>query len=61
VLGAGAITFVDAASIEHSSISSAEMDDVVCMTGVRIHVLPSGGTFDLHSRKAAPPPGEEGK
>ena len=60
VLGAGAITFVDAASIEHSSISSADMGDVVCMTGVRIHILPSGGTFDLHTRKAAPPPESDG-
>ena len=59
VLGAGAITVVDAAGIEHSSVSSAEVGDIVCMTGVRIHILPSGGTFDLHSRKAAPPQGAE--
>jgi cyanophycinase len=59
VLGAGAITVVDAASIEHSSISSAEMGDVICMTGVRIHLLPSGGRFDLQSRKAFPPPSQE--
>jgi cyanophycinase len=58
VLGAGAITVVDASSIEHSSVSAAEVGDVVCMTGVRLHILPSGGTFDLHTRKAAPPPGD---
>ena len=59
VLGAGAITVVDAGSIEHSSVASAEMDDVLCMTGVRIHVLPTGGRFDLQSRKAFPPPSQE--
>ena len=59
VLGAGAITVVDAGSIEHSSVASAEMGDVLCMTGVRIHVLPTGGRFDLQSRKAFPPPSQE--
>jgi cyanophycinase len=59
VLGAGAITVVDASSMEHSSIAAVEVGDPVCMTGVRIHLLPSGGTFDLHTRKAAPPPGGE--
>lgn len=60
VVGAGAITVVDAAAMEHSSVSAAEVGDVVCMTGIRIHVLPAGGTFDLHTRKAAPPPGTDG-
>ena len=59
VLGAGAITVVDAGSIEHSSVSSADVGDVICMTGVRIHLLPSGGRFDLQSRKAFPPPSQE--
>jgi cyanophycinase len=59
VLGQGAITFVDVSQIEHSSISSDEIGEPVCMTGIRIHVLPSGGTFDLHTRKAAPPPGAD--
>ncbi len=59
VLGAGAITVVDAAALEHSSVASAELGDVICMTGVRIHLLPSGGRFDLQSRKAFPPPSQE--
>lgn len=59
VLGAGAITVVDAAQLEHSSVASAEVGDVICMTGVRIHLLPSGGRFDLQSRKAFPPPSQE--
>ncbi len=58
VLGAGAITVVDAAAMEHSSVAYAELGDVICMTGVRIHLLPSGGSFDLQTRKAAPPPSE---
>jgi cyanophycinase len=58
VRGAGSITVVDCGAIEHSSIAAAEVGDPVCMTGVRIHLLPSGGTFNLHTKKAAPPPGD---
>jgi cyanophycinase len=59
VLGAGAITVVDPSSLEHSSIAAAELGEPVCMTGVRVHVLPAGGTFNLHTKKAAPPAGSE--
>jgi cyanophycinase len=55
VVGAGAITIVDASSLEHSSMGHAESGEVICLTGVKLHVLTSGGTFDLHTRKAAPP------
>jgi cyanophycinase len=59
VAGAGAITFVDCSALEHSSMSAVEVGEPVCMTGVRIHVLTAGATFNLHTRKAAPPPGED--
>jgi cyanophycinase len=58
VLGAGAITIVDVSALEHSSIASAEVGDPVCMTNIRIHLLPSGGSFNLHTRMALPPAGE---
>lgn len=60
VLGAGAITFVDVSALEHSSMASAEVGEPVCMTGIRVHVLTAGGTYDLHTRRAAAPPGEDG-
>ncbi|MBS2023710.1 MAG: cyanophycinase [Deltaproteobacteria bacterium] len=57
VLGAGAITVVDAASLEHSSIAEANLGQPVCLTNIRIHVLTSGGRYDLSKREAfAPPP-----
>jgi cyanophycinase len=55
VLGAGAITIIDALGMEHSSMASAEMGQPVCMTGVRIHVLTAGATFHLKTRHAEPP------
>jgi cyanophycinase len=55
VTGAGAITIVDTSAIEHSSIASSELGQPICMTGVRLHVITAGGTFNLHTRVAAPP------
>ncbi len=57
VCGSGAITILDASSLEHSSMGSARDGDAICMTGLKLHVLSDGGRFDLHSRAATPPPG----
>jgi cyanophycinase len=55
VLGAGAITIIDALGMEHSSMASAEMGQPICMTGVRVHILTAGATFHLKTRRAEPP------
>jgi cyanophycinase len=57
VEGSGAITVLDASSLEHSSMGSARDGDSICMTGIKLHILTGGGTFDLHARVAEPPPG----
>ena len=54
VVGAGAITVVDASELSHSSIAETKEGKPVCMTNVRLHVLVDGGTFDLETRRAAP-------
>ena len=54
VVGAGAITIVDASELSHSSIADTKEGKPVCMTNVRLHVLVDGGTFDLETRKASP-------
>jgi cyanophycinase len=59
VVGGGAITVVDTASLEYSSIAALELGQPICMTGVRVHVLTAGCTFDLHTRRAFPPQGSE--
>ena len=56
VCGAGAITIVDASELTHSSLAETKEGRPVCLTNVRLHVLTHGGTFDLETRKAAPPP-----
>src|ERR1700723_2375766 len=52
VVGAGAITIVDASSLGHSSIADAAMGAPVSLTNIRLHVLTHGGAFDLHTREA---------
>jgi cyanophycinase len=55
VIGAAAITIVDAASMDHSSMASAEIGQPIFMTGIRVHVLTPGSIFDLNTRQAEPP------
>ncbi len=61
VVGSGAITVLDPADVEYSSMDSGGPHDPVCVIGVRLHVLIEGATFNIETRRAAPPPerGEE--
>jgi cyanophycinase len=56
VVGAGALTIIDASELTHSSIAEAKQGRPVCMTNIRLHVLIDGGSFDLETRKATPAP-----
>ena len=56
VRGTGALTVVDPADVEFSSMDSSHHHDPVCVIGLRMHVLTDGATFDLCSRHAEPAP-----
>lgn len=53
VVGAGALTIVDASELTYSSIAEAKEGKPVTMTNVRLHILAHGSTFDLNTREAA--------
>lgn len=53
VEGSGAVTVVDAHDLQFSSIAHAGEDDPVCMLGLGVHILISGTTFNLHTRRAS--------
>lgn len=53
VEGSGAVTVVDAAGLDFSSIDTAEPGRAVCMLGLKLHILIQGATFNLHTRQAA--------
>jgi cyanophycinase len=55
VEGAGAVTVVDAANLEHSSMGYARAGEPICLTGVRLHILTAGAKLDLSTRSATPP------
>ncbi len=52
--GSGAITIVDPAEVEYSSMDSAHKSDPVSIIGVRLHILIEGGHYDLNTRRAFP-------
>jgi cyanophycinase len=55
VVGSGTITVVDVSAIEHTSIASANEGDALCVTNVKLHILPQGARFDLQRFQAFPP------
>jgi cyanophycinase len=52
VEGSGAITVVDAAEVQFSSMAEIEEGQPVCLLGVKLHLLTRGATFNLHTRVA---------
>lgn len=54
VMGTGALTVLDPASVEYSSVAETEPGDLITMVGATIHILGAGSTFNLHTRVAMP-------
>jgi cyanophycinase len=54
VEGSGAVTVVDAAGIDFSSMDEVDEGNPVCMLGVVVHILVKGATFNLATRVASP-------
>lgn len=54
VVGEGALTIVDVADLEYSSMASAREGDTVELIGVKLHVISHGARYNLVTRKAIP-------
>jgi len=54
VYGSGGITVVDPAEVDYSSMDQASQKKPISLTGLKLHVLISGGTFNLVTRRATP-------
>lgn len=52
VVGSGGITVIDPTDLSHSSMDRARRNDPVSLIGVKLHILISGGRFDIASRQA---------
>src|SRR5947209_6011989 len=56
VLGAGAVTLVDAHDMRYTDSHAARRGQPLAMLGVKLDVLTSGCRYDLDARVAHPPP-----
>ena len=47
------MTIVDASEVSFSSIGEVNEGQPVCVLGLRLHILVTGATFNLHTRVAS--------
>ena len=52
VVGSGGITVIDPTELSYSSMDRARRGEPVSLIGVKLHILVSGGRFDISSREA---------
>ena len=52
VVGSGGITLIDPSDLKYSSMDKARRGDPVSLIGVKMHILVSGGRFEIASREA---------
>lgn len=52
VVGSGGITIIDPSELAYSSMDRAHRNEPVSLIGVRLHILISGGVFDIRTKKA---------
>ena len=55
VAGTGAVTIVDGSEIEFTNVAEVEKGGVVAVSNVRIHILTSGCSYTVNTRKAIIP------
>jgi cyanophycinase len=55
VIGSGAVTIVDGSEIESTNVAEVENGGAVAVNNVRIHILTSGCSFNVNTRKAEIP------
>jgi cyanophycinase len=55
VLGSGAVTVIDGATIESSNVSELAPNEILAIQGVTLHVLPRDYGFDMKTRQVLPP------
>ena len=54
VVGSGGITIIDPTNLSYSSMDRARKGDPVSLIGVKLHILISGGRFEIQDRTAHP-------
>jgi cyanophycinase len=52
VVGSGGITIIDPSDLKYSSMDQARRGEPVSLIGIRLHILVSGGRYEIESREA---------
>ena len=52
VVGSGGITVIDPTDLSHSSMDRARRNEPVSLIGLKVHILVSGGRFEIQTREA---------
>ncbi len=52
VVGSGGITIIDPSDLKYSSMDQARRGEPVSLIGVRLHILVSGGRYEIDTREA---------
>jgi cyanophycinase len=52
VVGSGGITIIDPTNLTHSSMDKARRGEPVSLLGLQLHILVSGGRFEIETRQA---------
>jgi cyanophycinase len=52
VVGSGGITIIDPTKLSYSSMDRARRGEPVSLIDVKLHILISGGRFEINSRTA---------
>ncbi|MFL6227188.1 MAG: cyanophycinase [Pyrinomonadaceae bacterium] len=55
VVGAGAVTVIDASCLTHTNLSELQGSQLLAICGVKIHVLPAGYALNLRDRTPVAP------
>lgn len=50
VIGAGAVSVIDAGELSHSNLEQVRQGDDLALCGIRMHILPAGYRFNLRDR-----------
>jgi len=52
VVGSGAVTVIDPADVEHSSMAEASRGQALTLMNVKLHILAAGSRYDIAERQA---------
>lgn len=58
VIGAGAVTIVDARQMTYSNVNEVKKGQILAMTNIQFHLLPAGFRFHIEKRIPGPKPAE---